>query len=326
MMNDIDLARVDLNLLVLFDAVSTERHVGRAAERLHLTSSAVSHGLHRLRQLLNDPLFLRTSKGVVPTARATDLAGPVAEILARTKNILASSEQFNPARSTRRFTIGAPDGLSTAILPRLLTWLRADAPGIDISMRQVLPTKEKVSPNRAWQAAFAELEAREIDLIIIPTAEIPASYHAQPLFEEDFVVVMRTNHPLNRKLTLDQFCKMQHLVVSDTGEAHSFIDEALEARGKVRRIALTVPNSMLALFVVAETDLVCTMPRRFAAIHGARFGVVSLIPPLALSKFQINAVTSKAAMMDDGVAWLFSVIANIEQSAQEPDIARARRR
>src|SRR5690348_12329060 len=110
MLNKTNLGRADLNLLVLFEAVLEESHVGRAAERLHLTPSAVSHGLGRLRQLLNDPLFLRTPKGVVPTDRARNLARPVADVLARARNIIATAEPFDPARSTRRFMIGAPDG------------------------------------------------------------------------------------------------------------------------------------------------------------------------------------------------------------------------
>ena len=317
MLNNIDLSRVDLNLLVLFDAVLAERHVGRAAARLHLTSSAVSHGLGRLRRLLNDPLFLRTSKGVVPTERAALLAGPVADVLARAKSVLSSAEMFDPARSSRRFTIGAPDGLSTVFLAELLTRLRTEAPGIDIAVRQLLPARGETSPDRAWRAAFTELEVRAMDLVIIPTADIPARYHAQPLFDEDFVVAMRAAHPSARKLTLDRFCKMQHLVVSDIGDAHSFIDDALATRGRGRRVALTVPNSMLALFVIAETDLICAMPRRFVAMHGARFGVVSLDAPLPLGRFHINAVASKAAMMDAGLVWLFNVIASIEQFARE---------
>src|SRR5687767_8987187 len=134
MLNQIDLSRADLNLLVLFDAVLEEQHVGRAAERLHLTASAVSHGLGRLRRLLNDPLFLRTPKGVVPTERAAQLAGPVADVLARARSVLASAEPFDPALSTRRFTIGAPDGVSAVLLPQLLERLRASAPGVDISL------------------------------------------------------------------------------------------------------------------------------------------------------------------------------------------------
>src|SRR5688500_18585850 len=107
MLNDVDLSRTDLNLLVLFEVVLEERHVGRAAERLNLTPSPVSPGLGRLRRLLNDPLSLRTPRGVVPTARATELSGPVADVLARARSVISTAEPFDPARSTRRFTIAA---------------------------------------------------------------------------------------------------------------------------------------------------------------------------------------------------------------------------
>ena len=120
MLQKIDLSRADLNLLVLFEVVLEERHVGRAAERLSLSSSAVSHGLGRLRRLLNDPLFLKTPKGVVPTARAEQLAAPVADVLARARSVISTAEPFDPATCTRRFTIGAPDGVSAVFLPPLL--------------------------------------------------------------------------------------------------------------------------------------------------------------------------------------------------------------
>ena len=105
-MNQIDLSRIDLNLLVVFEVVLRERHVGRAAERLSLTQSAVSHRLARLRRLLNDPLFLKTPKGVVPTARAAELQAPIADVLAQVRQVVASAGPFDPARSARRFTIG----------------------------------------------------------------------------------------------------------------------------------------------------------------------------------------------------------------------------
>src|SRR5688572_25178488 len=127
MLNEIDLSRADLNLLVVFEAVLAEGHVGRAAARLSLSPSAISHGLGRLRRLLHDPLFLRTPKGVVPTARATELAQPIADILARVRNVVASSEPFDPARSARRFTLGAADGISAVVLPPLLAALRQTA-------------------------------------------------------------------------------------------------------------------------------------------------------------------------------------------------------
>jgi hypothetical protein len=111
-------AEGDLNLLVLFEAVFQAGHVGSAAARVHVSPSAVSHGLGRLRQLFDDPLFLRTPKGVVPTARASELAPPIADILARVRNVMGTVEPFDPATSTRRFTIGASDATSVVLYRR----------------------------------------------------------------------------------------------------------------------------------------------------------------------------------------------------------------
>ena len=309
MLHEIDLSRIDLNLLVLFEAVRGEAHVGRAAERLNLSPSAVSHGLGRLRRLLNDPLFLRTPRGVVPTARAQERTAPIAAVLARVRNVVATAEPFDPAKSTRRFTIGAPDGVSAVFLPPLLSHLRRSAPGIDVSVRQLLPTATETAPERVWKAAFDELEAGSMDIAVVPSDDIPLRFHARPLFEEDFVVAMRAGHPFAEAPTLVRYTEMQHLVVSLTGDPYGFVDEVLAGQGCRRRIALTVPNFMFALAMISETDLICALPRRFFALHGARFGVVAVEPPLPLGRFGLNAVAPKVAMMDVGLAWLFDLLA-----------------
>src|SRR5262245_11410496 len=190
MLNQIDLSRIDLNLFVVFEVVFEERHVGRAAERLSLTASAVSHGLGRLRRLLNDPLFLRTPKGVVPTSRATELAAPIAAILHQTRTVISIAEPFVPERSTRRFTIGAPDGVSAVILQPLLARLRRDAPGIDIGIRQLLPKEGEPAPERAWREAFAALDAGAMDVAIIPLDQCPPRFERRTIYEEEFVIAM----------------------------------------------------------------------------------------------------------------------------------------
>jgi DNA-binding transcriptional LysR family regulator len=314
MLNAVDLSRTDLNLLVLFEVVLDERHVGRAADRLNLTPSAVSHGLGRLRRLLNDPLFLRTPKGVMPTARAMELAAPIADVLARVRSVISTAEPFDPARSARRFTIGAPDGISAVFLPPLLAELQRTAPGIDISVRQLLPAPGETSPERAWRTAFADLEARAMDIAVIPSEHIPARFHARSLYEEDFVVAMRAGHPFADDPTLDRYCEMQHVVVSLTGDPYGFVDEVLANQGRSRRIALTVPNFVFALAVIAATDLISALPRRFVAMHAVRFAVMALDAPLRLPRFRLNAVAPKVAMMDTGLAWLFGVLSSLEQA------------
>ena len=311
MLHEIDLSRVDLNLLVLFETVMEERHVGRSASRLSLSPSAVSHGLSRLRGLLGDPLFLRTPKGVVPSDRALDLAVPVAEILARVRSVVASAEPFDPARSRRRFVIGAPDGASAVFLPPLLDALHRSAPGIDIGIRQLLPRQGETSPLPAWSDVVAELEARAMDVAVLPIGDAPERFLRRALYEEDFVIAMRAGHRFSQDPGIEAYCAMEHLVVSQTGDAHGFVDLALAARGLSRRIALTVPNFMFALAVLAETDFVSALPRRFVATHGRRFGVVAVDAPVALPRFQITAVVPKVAMMDAGIAWL---VGQLEQA------------
>jgi DNA-binding transcriptional LysR family regulator len=320
MLNKIDLSRADLNLLALFEVVLEERHVGRAADRLRLTPSAVSHGLGRLRRLLNDPLFLRTPKGVVPTARANELAGPIAEVLARVRSVIATAAPFDPSTSTRRFAIGAPDGISAVVLRPLLAALSRVAPRIDISVRQILP-----SPARVWEMALADLEARAMDVAIIPSDDIPPRFEKRFMYEEDFVIAMRRGHAFAADPTLKRFCDMQHLVVSHTGDPYGFVDDALASRGLTRRIGLTVPNFMLALATIAETGLISALPRRLVAMNAARFGIVAVDAPLSLPTFRLNAVAPKVAMMDEGLTWLFDLLTRVETVVPPDKRSRKRR-
>lgn len=319
MLNQIDLSRVDLNLLVLFEAVLATRNVGRAADRLNLSPSAVSHGLGRLRRLLGDPLFLRTPKGVVPTARAVELAEPIAEILARMRQVLASAEPFDPTTSTRRFAISAPDGVSAVFLPALLAALHRDAPGIDIAVRQLLPTQGGVT-TRAWDTAFADLESAAVDVAVGPFDDVPARFLTATLYEEHFVIAMRDGHPFATDPSLSRYCDLAHLVVSLTGDPHGFVDVALAKSGASRRVALTAPNFMMAAALAADSDLVTALPRTFAALVADRFGLVLAEVPVALPRFAISAVVTRSAMADAGVAWMFKEL----QAAVGARAARAK--
>ncbi len=315
MLSESDLSRADLNLLVLFQVVLEERHVARAAERLNLSPSAVSHSLTRLRRLLNDPLFLRTPKGVVPTARAEQLALPIADLLARASSIIASAEPFDPATSRRRFMLGAPDGVAAGFLPPLLAAVRDQAPGIDIGIRQILP-----APARSWDLALVELDDRVIDVAVLPVERPPARFSAVPLFEEEFVIAMRAGHPFGKDPSLDNFCAMEHVVVSQQGDAHGFVDDALAELGRRRRIALTVPHFMFAMGVVAETDLISALPSRFVTMQSRRFGVESVASPLPtpIGQSRLFVVAPRAATMDAGISWLIDLLAEVTKRAPQP--------
>lgn len=296
MLNEIDLSRADLNLLVLFETVFDERNVGRAAERLNLSASAVSHGLGRLRRLLNDPLFLKTPKGVVPTERAKELEAPIRDVLARVRTVISTAEPFDPARSRRRFTIGTADGFSV-FLPPLLDEIARTAPGIDLVVRHM-----------QMETALSDVDGRLIDVAIAPFYELPARFAAQRLYEDDFVIAAQSRHPFLKNPTLENYCRMQHLLVAPRGDPSGIVDELLESRGLSRRVALAVPNFMLALDLLTKTQLVCVLPKRFVEMHAERFAVATAKLPLDLGAPTIQAVAPKAALMDGGLVWLLDVL------------------
>lgn len=302
MLNETNLSRVDLNLLVLFEAVLAERHVARTAARLNLSPSAVSHGLARLRRLFGDPLFLKHPKGVVPTERALALGPPVADILARTRDVVGGVQPFDPKTAKRRFKIAAPDAAAAVVLPPLLARLRKAAPHIDIAIQDL--------PRFAWDKILASLDAREIDLALLPTAP-PARFAARTLYKEDFVVAARIGHPYLRKPTMAYYCAADHLVVSPTGDPHGLVDDVLAKKGLARRVALTVPNFMLALAIIADSDILAAMPRSFVARHAARFRVAASEWPETLGADAIRAIVPKVALKDEGIAWLFGAISAV---------------
>jgi DNA-binding transcriptional LysR family regulator len=199
-------------------------------------------------------------------------------------------------------------------LPPLLEALRKTAPGIDVGIRQILPTQGQPTPDLAWKEALADLEAREMDIAVIPFDDVPVRFHQQTLYEEDFVIAARTGHLFQKAPSLRNYCALRHLVVSHTGDAYGFVDAELALQGLSRRVALTVPNFAFALGVLAETDLVSALPRRFVEMHGPRFGIVAIKAPLALPRFAINLVLPKVALMDAGLAWLVATLARIKMS------------
>ncbi|CAN7267633.1 LysR family transcriptional regulator [Devosia sp. LjRoot16] len=312
MLHEIDLSRIDLNLLVLFEVVLDELNVGRAALRLNLSPSAVSHGLGRLRSQLNDPLFLKTPKGVVATERALALAEPVADILARVRRVMATAEPFDPLTSRRRFIIGSPDGSAIVPLPMLLADLAAKGPGIDIGTRQLMPDPAQLRP---WDPVFEELDARRVDIAAVTFGEVPSRFVARTLYTDEFVVVARKGHPFLAEPTLDAYCAANHVVVSGRADPASYTGEVLASLGRSRRVQLTVPLFVVALATIAESDLIGSMPKRLVASLSDRFGLASAPLPFDHGRpSQVSLVVPRVALMDAGLAWL---VGRIEQLVME---------
>ena len=162
-------------------------------------------------------------------------------------------------------------------MPSLLPVLRRTAPNIDIRMRQLLPSAGSLLRGDPWAEAYAELDARTLDVAIAPFSD-PARFVTQTLYDESFVIASRPHHPFARSPSLETFCAAQHLLVSQSGDSYGFVDKMLAEHGLSRRVALTVPNFMQALAVIAETDLIVAIPRHFLALHARRFDLTMTEP------------------------------------------------
>ena len=157
-------------------------------------------------------------------------------------------------------------------------------------------------------ATLAALDARTVDVACYPLGELPPRFEARDLYEEDFVIAARAGHPLGKKPSLERYAAAQHVLVSPTGTTRGFMDDVLGGHGLQRRIALTVPSFLWALTVIADGDLVGTLPRTLVRMHGERFGVAAIEPPLPFGPARVRAVATRAAMTDAGVVWLMQIL------------------
>jgi DNA-binding transcriptional LysR family regulator len=293
-MSTLHIEAFDLNLLLAFDALWTERHVTRAARRVGLTQSAMSHALRRLRVQLEDPLFLATPRGLRPTARAEALAPSLSEALSLVRRALAAPEQFSPAALRRTFTIATTDYANLVVLPRLMQRLAAAARHV-----QVVVTHLSDSSERA-------LAAGELDLVIIGASE--PSYDAirsEALFTDGFVSLLRSGHPATkRRLTLARYLELQHVLISPQGGGEALVDAALRRLGRSRHIVLRVPHFLAAPLVVASTDHIVTLPERIALAVAKQHRLVVVRPPLRVPTFSNDQFWHARSDQDAAHRWL----------------------
>ena len=300
-MHAMHLSSVDLNLLPVLDALLRERHVTRAARRVGLSQSAMSHALRRLREVLDDPILVRSGRTMVLTERAERLEAPLREALDALQTALGAEEAFDPATASRRFHLAAEDLASVLFLPGLLRRSRQDAPAIDFD---VMP--------QHGAALFAGLEDKSIDLSIGVHRELPAFLRQQRLLVEDFVCVVRRGHPrIRKRLTLKQYAELPHALIGVGDRGPTRVGTALAARGLERRVALRVGSFVAAPLIVAETDLVLTLPRRLAervvemaplAIHEA---------PIELEPFAFSAIWHERRQREPAHRYLRSMVAAV---------------
>jgi DNA-binding transcriptional LysR family regulator len=229
-MKKVHIASVDLNLLVVFDALVAEGHATRAAERIGLTQPAVSHSLNRLRALFGDPLFVRSPRGMLPTPLAKDIAPGVRSILEQVEGVLLGGRAFDPTESTRQFVVGLSDYAAFVLLPRLTARLGREAPGVSLVVR-----------NTSRSVGLPMLDDGAVELIAGNFPEPPTHMREELLYEEDFICAGRSDHPdLGERLDLDHYLSLRHLQVSMKGNPSGYVDAVLTGKGLKRNVVVTV--------------------------------------------------------------------------------------
>lgn len=307
-----ELRQFDLNLLVAFDLLMQEQNVSRAAERLFVSQSAMSHILQRLRQQLDDPLLVKTPAGMKPTERAYALIDPARAILREVEQLIRTPEAFDPTTSQRRFVIAATDYMDFLVVPPLIERIARQAPSVDIHIKRT----EVPFPAQ-------ELETGELDVVLGFEAILkPAGYlKCDKLFEDRMSCLASPAHtPIkDGQLSLDEYVAMKHMLISRTGTRVGVIDEWLADRGLERRIALIVPHFLPAPFIVAKTDMLLSLPLRIAERFVRLAPLKILAVPIDLPTYDLVMVWHPVREKEAAHRWLREQILAVCLALDEPE-------
>jgi len=299
-----NLASIDLNLLVAFEALMEERHVTRAGERVGLAQPSMSSALTRLRTLFGDELFVRSASGMQPTAKALSLARPISDALGQIRGVLEPKSAFDPATTRRRLSIGATDYGDLVVVPPLVEALRREAPAVDLVVRPIIEPALSV----------ASLERGDVDVLI--GGHLPASPRITrcPLFKENFVCIRDAKRAGRKtRLTRDEYARLPHVLFSSAGGdgLPGAIDTMLSRHGHKRRIAITLAHVVAVPFAVAGTDLVATMAERIARRFAAAAGVSVVPAPYDVEAFAIDLLHTRRAMTDPALRWFIELVSRV---------------
>jgi DNA-binding transcriptional LysR family regulator len=301
-----DVAGFDLNLLKAFDALYAERHVTRAGQHIGLSQPAMSGALTRLRDVFDDELFVRSPTGMQPTPRADDLAGPISSALRLMRSVL-QDDGFDPATADHIVTIAMTDYAAFVLLPPLLARLALQAPRLDVRVRGIFGKEEVIDL----------LDSGEVSLAVSVPVDASARILTRLLLREGFACISRPGHPAFAEgANIESFAAASHLLVSPEGDRAGLVDRKLASFGLARRVVLSLPQFLVAPFVVADTDLIATLAsrvaRRFAA---ADLGIVVHEPPIALSDWPLAMMWHRRVDDHPATVWLRECIAGIAASA-----------
>jgi len=291
---------MDMRLLAVFDEVYKNRSVTRAAENLDIPQTSVSLALGRLRRQFNDPLFVRTAEGMVPTPHATELLGPLRQALELLRGATRQQVVFDPGSSMRHFRISMTDVSHLEFLPRLIHRAAEVAPSIHIEVLRIGPDTRRL------------LENGDSDLAIGFMPELEAGFYQQQLFEQGFACVVRRDHPrVQRRMTMTLFKRERHVAVTSPGTGHDLLEQQLKRMEVERRVALSLPTLPGLGNLLAQSDLVATVPERVAQMLGRIATVKTLAPPFELPAFAIKQHWHERFHLDPANRWLRAMIADL---------------
>ena len=294
-MNRNDLRRVDMNLLVIFEALMFEKNLTRVAEKLFMGQPAVSAALGRLRDLFDDPLLLRNGRAMEPTARALDILKELQPAMDVISGAVSRAKEFEPASSCDVFRIGLSDDAEFGLFPPLLRQLQQEAPGIVVVVRRA---------NYLLMPAL--LASGEISVGVSYTTDLPANAKRKVL-RRSMPKLLRAD-TVPGPLSLDDFCARPHALVSFAGDLSGFIDEELEKLGRKRHVVLAVPQFNGLSTLLSGTDIVATVPDYTADALTAAGGVRAEDPPLPVRSFELHMAWRGSQDNDPGERWLRSRI------------------
>ncbi|MDQ2822693.1 MAG: LysR family transcriptional regulator [Pseudomonadota bacterium] len=296
-----DFHGIDLNLLVAFNALMNERNVTRAATQVGVSQPAMSAALSRLRNLLGDPLFQRSSTGLIPTVRARDLASPIAAALRQIECAMVSQPAFEPRTTPVTFKLGLQDYPTVVLLPALLAALEQTMPGVSLN---VVAFNDR-------DAAVALLDAGVIDAAIgVAPTHTDARILTRPLLRDEFVTILASDHPAaRRRMNLDTYLGLQHVLVSPEGQLHGLVDQTLAQQGKKRKLALTLPQIFAVPAVVARTNMAATILKRVALQSQSSHRLLLFPPPLTLPEMVFHLIWHRRSDNHPAQRWFREFIA-----------------
>jgi DNA-binding transcriptional LysR family regulator len=331
-MNQAHFASLDLNLLRVFDALMAERNVTRAGARLHLTQSAISHALNRLRVTLGDELFVRGTDGMQPTARAAEIGPRISQALNHMQLALAPAA-FDPKTTDRCFTVGATDYFSALLLPEITARLRTEAPHAELRVRAIDDLD-----------IVEELDAGRMDVVTGSFGRIPERFAQEPLYRDEMVWVLRADHPAAGKpLTLDVIAGLPHLSIALAGNVSEAIDgfitqhglerrviacnrggvdRILAERGLSRRNHVTVPHFLAVPRILVHSDLIALMPRRLAARFTGTYPLTLIAPPHDCASFDVMALWHARLGAGADVTWFRTLLREVAGALDGPPARR----